>query len=440
MASDKAGRESDVVHCRNVRQSGLRITEPAEVDKEYMASVFANCTQTWLESIKYHLGYQLDFNFDYAALNTLQPFPLNNFGDPFTKSNYGVNSKQFEVGVLDWFAHLWEIENDEYWGYVTSGGTEANLQGILMGFAQLHYQVNIGTTFKGAIDDLDLVIQTLAECGFSRNQFYIHCDGALFGIMLPFVEQAPQITFKKPIDSASVSGHKLLGCPMPCGVLITRIEHVNALSKDIEYIASRDVTITCSRSGHAPILLWYILSKKGRIGLQKDIQKCLQNAKYLRDRLRNAGVSVMLNELSNIVVFERPPDEEFIKRWQLSCQGNIGHIVVMVNVSKQKLDAFLDELTEKLSTWSKEGAHRCVAFDIGYENCVCLLHSPRRGYCFCFFYRISFDNNNRGRDNGDNRGHVLYNNWRGWLWSRGGSYSNNNASTESQPSNRSVPA
>ncbi|KAJ8419357.1 LOW QUALITY PROTEIN: hypothetical protein Cgig2_006990 [Carnegiea gigantea] len=288
--------------------------------------------------------------------------------------------------------------------------------------------VNIGTTFKGAIDDLDLVIQTLAECGFSRNQFYIHCDGALFGIMLPFVEQAPQITFKKPIDSASVSGHKLLGCPMPCGVLITRIEHVNALSKDIEYIASRDVTITCSRSGHAPILLWYILSKKGRIGLQKDIQKCLQNAKYLRDRLRNAGVSVMLNELSNIVVFERPPDEEFIKRWQLSCQGNIGHIVVMVNVSKQKLDVFLDELTEKLSTWSKEGAHPCVAFDIG------------RGYCFCFFYRISFDNNNRGRDNGDNRGHVLYNNWRGWLWSRGGSYSNNNASTESQPSNRSVPA
>lgn len=42
---------------------------------------------------------------------------------------------------------------------------------------------------KGAIDDLDLVIQTLEGCGFTRDRFYIHCDGALFGMMLPFVKQ-----------------------------------------------------------------------------------------------------------------------------------------------------------------------------------------------------------------------------------------------------------
>jgi len=42
---------------------------------------------------------------------------------------------------------------------------------------------------KGAIDDLDAVIQTLDECGFTRDRYYIHCDGALFGIMLPFIEQ-----------------------------------------------------------------------------------------------------------------------------------------------------------------------------------------------------------------------------------------------------------
>ena len=47
----------------------------------------------------------------------------------------------------------------------------------------------VGTTMKGAIDDLDLVIQTLEESGFSRDRFYIHCDGALFGIMLPFVKR-----------------------------------------------------------------------------------------------------------------------------------------------------------------------------------------------------------------------------------------------------------
>ena len=42
---------------------------------------------------------------------------------------------------------------------------------------------------KGAVDDLDLVIKKLEEAGFSRDRFYIHCDGALFGLMLSFVKR-----------------------------------------------------------------------------------------------------------------------------------------------------------------------------------------------------------------------------------------------------------
>lgn len=41
-------------------------------------------------------------------------------------------------------------------------------------------------------------------------------------MMMPFVEYGPEISFKKPIDSIAVSGHKMLGCPMPCGVTIAR--------------------------------------------------------------------------------------------------------------------------------------------------------------------------------------------------------------------------
>lgn len=64
--------------------------------------------------------------------------------------------------------------------------------------------------------------------------------------------QAPKVTFKKPIGSVSVSGHKFVECPMPCSVQITRLEHINALSRDVEYLASRDATIMGSRNGHAP--------------------------------------------------------------------------------------------------------------------------------------------------------------------------------------------
>lgn len=44
--------------------------------------------------------------------------------------------------------------------------------------------VNIGTTVKGAVDDLDRVLEVLAEEGFDEDRFYIHCDGALFGLMV----------------------------------------------------------------------------------------------------------------------------------------------------------------------------------------------------------------------------------------------------------------
>ncbi|KAJ6335834.1 hypothetical protein OIU77_025725 [Salix suchowensis] len=399
------GRE--IVLGRNVHTTCLEVTEPEANDEftgdkeAYMASVLARYRKNLMERTQHHLGYPYNLDFDYGALGQLQHFSINNLGDPFIESNYGVHSRQFEVGVLDWFARLWEIEKSEYWGYITNCGTEGNLHGILVGrevfpdgilyaSRDSHYSVfkaarmtkpaiinvNIGTTVKGAVDDLDLVIQTLEESGFSQDRFYIHCDGALFGLMMPFVKRAPKVTFQKPIGSVSVSGHKFMGCPMPCGVQLTRMKHINVLSSNVEYLASRDATIMGSRNGHAPIFLWYTLNRKGYKGFQKEVQKCLRNAYYLKDRLRDAGISAMLNELSSTVVFERPIDEDFVRRWQLACQGNIAHVVVMPNVTIEKLDDFLNELVEKRSTWYQDEKLRppCIAADIGSQNCSCALH------------------------------------------------------------------
>ncbi|MCL7032064.1 hypothetical protein MKW94_021933 [Papaver nudicaule] len=431
ISSDKTG---EVVHHATITHA---ITEP-DADHENtgdrkaaMASLLAKYETLVLERTNRLLGYPVNLDLDHGtALAWLQRFSLNNAGDPFIGSNYGVNSRQFEVGVLDWFAKLWEIEKHEYWGYVTNGGTECNLHGILVGreiypdgifyaSQDSHYSVfksarmyrmdcvivdshnsgvidcanlkaklllnkdkpaiinvNIGTTVKGAVDDLDLVIKTLKEASFSEDRFYIHCDGALFGIMMPFVERAPKISFKKPIGSVSVSGHKFIGCPTPCGVQITRLDHITAMSRNVEYIASRDATITGSRNGHAPIFLWYTLNLKGYGGLRKEVQTCLRNAIYLKDRLRAEGISVMLNELSTTVVFERPQDEEFVRHWQLACQGNIAHVVVMPNITTKILDEFLNELIIKRSIWLQDGKVQptCVAVDIGKENCACPRH------------------------------------------------------------------
>ncbi|KAI4352966.1 hypothetical protein L6164_007167 [Bauhinia variegata] len=191
--------------------------------------------------------------------------------------------------------------------------------------------------------------------------------------------QAPKVTFRKPIGSVSVSGHKFMGCPVPCGIQITRLDHIKALSSNVEYLASRDATIMGSRNGHAPILLWYTLNIKGYRGFQKEVQKCLRNAQYLKDCLWNAGISVMLNKLSNTVVFERPLDEALVRKWQLACEGIIARVVVMPSVAVEKLNEFVTEMVQKRSTWYQEGTLKppCVATEIGTKNCFCTLHARK---------------------------------------------------------------
>jgi histidine decarboxylase len=72
----------------------------------------------------------------------------------------------------------------------------------------------------------------------------------------------------------------------------------------------------------------------------------MDTAKYLRDKLASAGFKCRLNELSCTVVLERPMDDNFIKRWQLACEEDIAHVVVMPNISASKIDLFVEELSE----------------------------------------------------------------------------------------------
>lgn len=352
----------------------------------------------------HHMGYpyNLDFNYSSRALKDLREFSINNLGDPFIESNYGVHSRCFEIAVLDWFADLWDITRESYWGYITACGTEGNLQGIYLGrenypngilyasedshysifkaarMYRMQYEkirsnsdgtmnidhfrtcleknkefpaivnVNIGTTVKGGIDDLDAIIETLQS---NSTDFYIHCDGALSGVMLEFItaknnpKSNKYLSFKdKPIGSISVSGHKFIGSPVPCGIVITRLEYIKVLSSNIDYINSRDATIMGSRNGHTPIYLWYALVKKGNDGLVEDVNQCIINAEFLYNELILRGAKdVLLNKNSSTVVFAIPKNKDLIQKWQLACCNNICHIVVMPNISKEKLLEFLDE-------------------------------------------------------------------------------------------------
>ncbi|WP_375513370.1 histidine decarboxylase [uncultured Nostoc sp.] len=344
-----------------------------------------------------HAGYPYNLSCDYSAIANFFNYLLNNAGDPYVEPDFALHSRKFEQEALSFFANLYKIAEDQFWGYVTAGGTEGNLygmflareiypNGILYSSQDSHYSIpkaaklfriqhnvvnsqingemnydhfeqllsenrsypaiinlNIGTTVKGAIDNLDKVIEIL-----ERNQikdYYIHCDAALSGLILPFLDGAPQVNFQKPIDSIAISA-KFIGSPLPCGVVLTKKKWVEKVETAIEYIGSTDTTILGSRNGHTPLILWYAIQTRGYDGLAREANTCIDNAQYLFQQLQIREYPCMLNKFSNTVVFQKP-SQRLIKKWQLAVLENLAHIIVMQNINRNKIDIFINELLQE---------------------------------------------------------------------------------------------
>ena len=193
------------------------------------------------------VGYPCNQDFDYSALLPFLAYVPNNVGDPFHDSNFLSNTHEMEREVIGIFADMMHLPQEDAWGYVTSGGTEGNMYGLYMGremfpdgvvyFSQdTHYSVvkimrvlrarnimiksqdngeidyddlyetvrinrdvpaifmaNIGTTMKGAIDDVSRFRQIADDLALTN--YYIHADAALSGMILPFVEDPQPFGF-----------------------------------------------------------------------------------------------------------------------------------------------------------------------------------------------------------------------------------------------------
>ena len=348
-----------------------------------------------------NVGYPCNEDFDYAELFRFLEFSMNNVGDPFSGSNYRLNTMEFEREVMAEFARLTRAPQDEWWGYVTSGGTEGNMYGLYVArelypegicyFSEdTHYSVakilrlqhtrnimlksqpdgqmdyadlretlhihrdvppiifaNIGTTMKGAVDDIAKIRAVLDDLAI--HDAYIHSDAALSGMILPFVEKPQPWDFADGADSISISGHKLLGSPLPCGVVLARKKHVERIARSIEYVGALDTTIAGSRSAIAPLFLWYRLRTLGHDGVAKIVQTSLERAEHAVQKLNTRGLAAWRHENSVTVVFPRPP-ASLMKKWIIAPKKDIGHIITLPHVSETMLDEFVNDFAEALKS------------------------------------------------------------------------------------------
>jgi histidine decarboxylase len=345
-----------------------------------------------------NLGFPGAVDFDYDPLKSFfGQYLLNNVGDPVVEGAGHNHTKHMELEVISTLGDLLRAPRNDRWGYVTGGGSEGNLYalylartlypgGIVYYSSAAHYSVDkaihllgmpscrikadhlgrldyadlaahvranaarpaivvatIGTTMTEAVDDVRVISDLLRR--YQVTDRFIHADAALAGIPLALLEpdRRPGMDFEDGADSIAVSGHKFIGSPFPSGVVLVRAHHRARVAKDVEYISSPDSTISGSRSGHAPLLLWYALRTLRVEGLRQRAQECRQLAEYTVGRIRQAGWEAYRHDHAFTVVIRTPP-EQVTKKWVLAASKGWSHIICMPGVTQDQIDSFVTDL------------------------------------------------------------------------------------------------
>ncbi|MEV6527767.1 histidine decarboxylase [Longispora sp. NPDC051575] len=326
--------------------------------------------------------------------------PLNAFGDPDSDPRWANHAREYERQVVTWVGDLFRAPADR-WGYVTSGGTEGIIAGLRLaraahpgavvyysaaahacvpdaaellrmlavpvdvdGGGEMDYGdlarkaraypgrpavvvATVGTTMTEATDNTHRIHAALNAAGVGDR--YLHVDAALAGIPLALLDDgdrpaALDMTNSR-VDSLSISGHKFLAVPMPCGVVIARRSHRDLIARPVVYTSTVSSTVLGSRCGHTILMLWWVLHRYGLDGHRLRAVLARDLASYLVDRLTESGHLAWRHPHSMTVVLRRPP-AAIVQRWQLATAGEWSHVVTMPGVTRDVLDQFLEELRD----------------------------------------------------------------------------------------------
>jgi histidine decarboxylase len=262
-------------------------------------------------------------------------------------------------------------------------------------FAEEGYPIlisfNYGTTFKGAYDDVkgaeDRLLPIFKNYGlyerkvyYDRNDFkrhdlrtgfWFHVDGALGAAYMPFIEKAhnqrrfpnvvPKFDFGlKSVHSISMSGHKWIGAPWPCGIYMTKRKYQLRPPDDPKYLGAPDSTFAGSRNGFSAMILWNYLAKNS---YRSQIQKALRSekiAEYAYQKLKQLEARLGKNlwveqtPLSLTVRFKKA-NSKIIAEYSLSEQEfyvdgekrAYNHIFAMDHVTTETIDRLVKSLSKR---------------------------------------------------------------------------------------------
>ncbi|WP_049902519.1 tyrosine decarboxylase MfnA [Halococcus agarilyticus] len=331
-----------------------------------------------------------------AARAAAEEFLATNPGDPATYETVADLEREAITALAEIAGHPDAV------GYITSGGTEANIQAMRIARdrgptggpvtserANVVAPASVHFSFHKAADVLGLELRTapldddyradpdamselvdgdtVAVVGVAGSTEYgrvdpipaiadlaseaealCHVDAAWGGFHLPFTEHDWQFDHAA-IDTLTIDPHKLGQAAVPAGGLLARSSDLlDELAIDTPYLESASqASLTGTRSGAGVASAAAAMDELWPDGYREQAERCQANADWLAAALDERGYDVVEPELP--LVAATLPEREFDALreagWRIArtASGDL-RIVCMPHVTRETLREFVTDL------------------------------------------------------------------------------------------------
>ena len=328
-----------------------------------------------------------------VARAAAERFLATNPGDPGTYPTVAA----LEDRVVEAFGDV--VGLDEPAGYVTSGGTEANIQAVRIArnravpgtpnvvvpeSAHFSFQkaadvlgielrltpvdedrrADLAATRRFTDDDTAMIVGVAGTTEYGRvdpipelaeiadeHDAMLHVDAAWGGFLLPFTDHEWHFGHA-PVDTMTIDPHKVGQAAIPAGGLVVRDETLlDALAVDTPYLESTgQATLTGTRSGAGVASAAAVIEEQWPEGYRENYERSQANAAWLADALAERGFDVVDPVLPLVAadmstsLFEALRDDG----WRIARTGaGELRIVCMPHVTREMLESFVEAVDRR---------------------------------------------------------------------------------------------
>ena len=304
-------------------------------------------------------------------------------------------TRKIEAECISWLGNL--LHNPKAAGYVTTGGTEANMFALwaakennkdkneIIVPESAHYSIEkiarimnlkinyvaLDENFRADVLEIEdkisgRTLAVVATAGTSAlgmvdpvseiselcDDIFLHVDSAFGGFVIPFLDRKIPFDFELPnVSSITIDPHKMGSAPFPSGAVLLRN---NELLKNLKicppYIPIETYTLLGTRSGGAIAATWATFKSIGVPGYKKIVDRCMENTWFFRDELKRRGFELVTEPDLNVMGI-KVDDPGIVKKlegigWRISMNQKPKslRIIIMPHINKENIREFIDDL------------------------------------------------------------------------------------------------